>query len=313
MASPTTTKSMRRIARACALVLGRRTGAADLRSRLQLRAARAGLCRVRLASGTILSGRTRSGIGSRPRLTQCPLAAWHTGGAVPTLSILMPVYNERATVEQAIADVMSASLPIPHELIVVDDGSDDGTEQILASGDWPAGVSVLRHEINQGKGSAVRTALDHAQGELVGIFDADLEYRATDLAMLLPPLLEGETSVVFGVRAFEGHTSHSLLYVMGNRAMTICANVLFNVYLTDIMTCHKVLRTELLRSLRLRCRGFDIEPEIVARVLQRGHRIYEVPISYRARRTEEGKKLTARDGIGVVGTLVRCRLTGGTG
>lgn len=221
----------------------------------------------------------------------------------------MPVYNELATVEQAIAEVMDASLPIPHELVVVDDGSTDGTEEILASGEWPEGVSMLRHAKNQGKGAAVRTALDHAQGELVAIFDADLEYRAIDLAVLLPPLLEEETSVVFGVRAFEGHTSHSLLYVMGNRGMTMCANVLFNVYLTDIMTCHKVLRTDLLRSLRLRSRGFDIEPEIAARVLQRGHRIYEVPISYTARRTEEGKKLTARDGLHVVRTLVRCRLT----
>ncbi len=232
---------------------------------------------------------------------------------MPTLSILMPVYNERATVAQAIAEVMDVSLPIPHELVVVDDGSTDGTEKILASDDWPAGVSVHRHAENQGKGAAVRTALDHAQGELVAIFDADLEYCATDLARLLPPLLEGETSVVFGVRAFEGHTSHSLLYVMGNRGMTMCANVLFNVYLTDIMTCHKVLRTELFRSLRLRCRGFDIEPEIAARVLQSGHRIYEVPVSYRARRTEEGKKLTARDGLSVVRTLVRCRLTPATG
>lgn len=230
-------------------------------------------------------------------------------GAVPTLSILMPVFNEQATVEQAITEVMEASLPVSHELVVVDDGSTDGTEKILALGDWPAGVSVHRHSKNRGKGAAVRTALGHARGELVAIFDADLEYRATDLAILLPPLLEGETSVVFGVRAFEGHTSHSLLYVLGNRGMTMCANVLFNVYLTDIMTCHKVLRTDLLRSLRLRSRGFDIEPEIAARVLQRGHRIYEVPISYRARRTEEGKKLTARDGLHVVRTLVRCRLT----
>ena len=223
----------------------------------------------------------------------------------------MPVYNERATVEQAISDVMGTTLPVPHELVVVDDGSTDGTEKILASNDWPTGVSVHRHPTNQGKGAAVRTALDHAQGDLVAIFDADLEYSAIDLGRLLPPLLEGETSIVLGVRAFEGHTSHSLLYVMGNRGVTMCANVLFNVYLTDIMTCHKVLRTELLRNLRLQSRGFDIEPEIVARVLQRGHRIYEVPISYRARPTDGGKKLTARDGLGVVGTLVRCRLTPG--
>jgi glycosyltransferase involved in cell wall biosynthesis len=208
---------------------------------------------------------------------------------------------------------MGTQLPVPYELVVVDDGSTDGTEKILASGDWPAGVSVYRHAKNQGKGAAVRRALDHAKGELVAIFDADLEYRADDLARLLTPLLEGNASVVFGVRAFRGHNSHSQLYVMGNRGVTMCANVLFSVYLTDIMTCHKVLPTELFRSLRLRCRGFDIEPEIVARVLQRGHRIHEVPISYRARRTEAGKKLTARDGLRVVRTLVRCRLTPASG
>jgi dolichol-phosphate hexosyltransferase len=223
----------------------------------------------------------------------------------------MPVYNERATVERAIAEALNARLPIPHELIVVDDGSTDGTERLLRDGSWPEPVVIHRHATNMGKGAAVRTALAHARGDFAAIFDADLEYRADDLATLLPPLLAGETNVVFGVRAFEGHTSHSLLYVLGNRGVTMCANVLFNVYLRDIMTCHKVLRTDLFRSLRLRARGFDIEPEIAARVLQRGERIYEVGVSYRARRTDEGKKLTARDGLRVVGTLVRCRLTPG--
>jgi glycosyltransferase involved in cell wall biosynthesis len=226
-----------------------------------------------------------------------------------TLSILMPVFNECATVERAIAEVLGAQLPVEHELIVVDDGSTDGTERLLTSRAWPPRVSIRRHARNQGKGAAVRTALAAAHGELAAIFDADLEYRADDLARLLPPLLAGETRVVFGVRAFEGHTSHSYLYVLGNRAVTTCANVLFNVYLRDIMTCHKVLRTDLFRSLRLRSRGFEIEPEIAARVLQHGERIYEIPISYRARRTEDGKKLTARDGLRVLGTLVRCRLT----
>jgi glycosyltransferase involved in cell wall biosynthesis len=223
----------------------------------------------------------------------------------------MPVYNERATVERAIVEALTARLPIPHELIVVDDGSTDGTQRLLRDGNWPEQVVIHRHATNAGKGAAVRTALAHARGDIAAIFDADLEYRAGDLATLLPPLLAGETNVVFGVRAFEGHTSHSLLYVLGNRGVTMCANVLFNVYLRDIMTCHKVLRTDLFRSLRLRARGFDIEPEIAARVLQRGERIYEVGISYRARRTDEGKKLTARDGLRVVGTLVRCRLTPG--
>lgn len=229
---------------------------------------------------------------------------------MPDLSILMPVFNERPTVERAIHDALAARLPIDHELVVVDDGSYDGTEQVLDETSWPDRVSVHRHPSNLGKGAAVRTALTHARGDFAAILDADLEYRAEDLADLLPPLLEGEANVVYGVRAFEGHTSHSYLYVQGNRAVTTVANLLFNVYLKDIMTCHKVMRTDLFRSLPLKSRGFDIEPEITARLLQRGERVYEMPVNYRARRTEEGKKLTARDGFRVVRTLLRCRLNG---
>ena len=168
---------------------------------------------------------------------------------------------------------------------------------------------MLRHSRNQGKGAAVRTALAAAQGEFSTIFDADLEYEPADLTELLPPLLAGTTNAVFGVRAFDGFTSHSFLYVLGNRAVTLVANVLFNVYLKDLMTMHKAIRTEVFRSLRLREPGFAIEPEIAARLLQRGERIFEVPVRYKARATEEGKKLTWVDGLRVVRTLMRCRLT----
>jgi hypothetical protein len=122
-------------------------------------------------------------------------------------------------------------------------------------------------------------------------------------------LLKGDANAVFGVRAFDGHTSHSFLYVMGNRGVTLAANILFNTYIADLMTCHKAIRTELFRGLPLRARGFDIEPEITARLLQRGERIFEVPVSYRARRTEEGKKLTSLDGFRVIATLLRCRFS----
>jgi len=223
----------------------------------------------------------------------------------------MPVYNEARTVDQAIREAIGTELPIEHELVVVDDGSTDGTSQILDSSDWPDGVRIYRHERNQGKGAAVRTALSHARGEFSAILDADLEYAASDLAVLLPPLLRGDANAVFGVRAFNGYTSHSFLYVLGNRGVTLVANVLFNVYLGDLMTCHKAIRTELFRGLPLSARGFDIEPEIAARLVQRGERIYEVPISYRARSTDEGKKLTAVDGLRVVATLLRCRFTRG--
>lgn len=227
----------------------------------------------------------------------------------PPLSILMPVYNERATVEEAIRSTLAADLPLDFELVVVDDGSTDGTETILGETEWPENVRLHRHPENRGKGAAVRTALEHARGEFAAIFDADLEYDPNDLTQLLHPLIAGETNAVFGVRAFNGYTSHSFLYVLGNRGVTLVANILFNVYLGDVMTCHKAIRTEVFRDLPLTSRGFAIEPEIAARLVQRGERIFEVPVQYKARRTEEGKKLTAMDGVRSVATLLRCRFS----
>ncbi len=224
------------------------------------------------------------------------------------LSILMPVYNERERVRRAVEQVLETKLPVEFELIVVDDGSSDGSREILRDLDWNGRARLVEHPVNRGKGAAVHTALAQARGELVAVFDADLEYEPEDLGLLLPPLLEGRTNACYGVRAFDGYTSHSFLYVMGNKTVTLACNVLFNVYLHDIMTCQKVIRTDLLRSLPLRCSGFGIEPEITARLLQRGERIFEVPVRYRARTTDEGKKLAARDGLRVLGTLARCWL-----
>jgi len=244
----------------------------------------------------------------RVRHATCLLAT-----TTPMLSILMPVYNEAATVERAIAAVLEVDLPVPAELVLVDDGSTDATPAILRGLDLPSSVSLLRHDRNRGKGAAVMTALRAARGDVAAIFDADLEYEPADLGPLLEPILDGRANAVFGIRAFDGYTSHSLAYVLGNRAVTIAANVLFNVYLHDIMTCHKVIRTDLFRSLPLREPGFAIEAEITARLLQRRERIFELPIRYRARPTEAGKKLTAWDGARVLRTLVRCRLTGSRG
>ncbi len=220
----------------------------------------------------------------------------------------MPVYNEAATVERAIHDVVAADVGMDLELIVVDDGSTDGTTEILADGAWPANVQILRHDRNEGKGAAVRSALARARGEYSAIFDADLEYEPRDLRDLLAPLQDGRTNAVFGVRAFDGYTSHSFLFVMGNRVVTLIANIIFNVYLRDLMTCHKMIRTDVFQSLPLEASGFTIEPEITARLLQHGERIFEVPVHYKARTSDEGKKLTAADGLRVVATLVRCRL-----
>ena len=227
------------------------------------------------------------------------------------LSILMPVYNERERVERAIAEVLETELPTEFELVVVNDGSTDGTTEILRSGDWDGRVRLFEHDHNQGKGAAIRTALSHARGDYAAIFDADLEYDPSDLALLMPPLLDGRANACFGVRAFDGYTSHSFLYVLGNKGVTLACNILFNVYLHDIMTCHKMIRTDLFQSLPLRSAGFAIEPEITARLVQRGERIFEVPVHYRARATEEGKKLTALDGFRVIATLLRCRFTAG--
>ena len=224
------------------------------------------------------------------------------------LSILMPVYNERERVTRAIDEVLDTVLLTDFELIVVDDGSTDGTREILENWSADSRVQIVRHDRNRGKGAAVRTALQHARGELSCIFDADLEYDPEDLALLMPPLLDGRANAAFGVRAFDGYTSHSFLFVIGNKGVTLACNILFNVYLHDIMTCHKMIRTDIFRALNLHASGFTIEPEITARLVQHHEKIFEVPVHYRARSNEEGKKLTARDGVRVVGTLLRCRL-----
>ena len=227
----------------------------------------------------------------------------------PGLSILMPVYNEEDTVERAIDEVLSTELPVEFELVVVDDGSTDRTREVMAGREWPDNVRFVEHERNRGKGAAVRTGLAHARGRFSAIFDADLEYDPADLAGLLEPLLDGRSRAVFGVRAFDGYTSHSFLYVLGNRGVTLAANVLFNVYLKDLMTCHKVIETEVFQNLPLREDGFAIEPEIAARLIQSGQRIFEMPVHYKARGSDEGKKLTSADGLRVLRTLVRCRFS----
>jgi glycosyltransferase involved in cell wall biosynthesis len=225
------------------------------------------------------------------------------------LSILMPVYNEVERVEQALDQVLHTDFSFPIELIVVDDGSRDGTAAILDRYPWPSHARVVRHNSNQGKGAAVRTALSCAEGVYAAILDADLEYDPEDLEPLVAPLRRGDANAAFGVRAFDGFSSHSFLFVMGNRGVTLAANVLFNVYLHDIMTCHKAIRTDIFRDLELRSSGFTIEPEIAARLIQRGERIFEVPVHYRARSSADGKKLTVRDGFRVLGTLLRCRIS----
>jgi dolichol-phosphate hexosyltransferase len=226
----------------------------------------------------------------------------------PELTVFMPVYNERATVERAVAAVLAAGIDAELELLIVEDGSTDGTRELLHETAWPDNVRVIYHTRNRGKGAALRTALAEARGRYTAIMDADLEYDPADISLLLASLRSGEAEVVYGTRGFESHSAYSFWYVVGNRAVTFLANLVYNSWISDLMTGQKAMATELLRSLPLRESGFAIEAEITARLLARGIRIFEVPVHYRARSREEGKKLTAVDGLRVLVTLLRCRV-----
>ena len=223
------------------------------------------------------------------------------------LSILMPVYNEEARLADAVKQALDVQYPCEIELVVVDDGSTDRTGQILAGMD-NGRMRVIRHERNQGKGAAIMTAVNAAEGDYLVILDADLEYSPTDIPKLLQPVLEGRTTVVYGNRTFGSHSSFSFWYVMGNKAVTTAGNMLFNCYLGDLETCFKLMPVELYRSLRIRSRGFGMEAEVTGKLLRNRYRPYEVPISYHARSREEGKKITWQDGVEALWILLRERL-----
>jgi glycosyltransferase involved in cell wall biosynthesis len=225
------------------------------------------------------------------------------------LSILMPAYNEEATVERAIGGVLEASYPVDDvELIVVENGSTDGTREILRGNDWPDNVRIVYVDRNKGKGDGVRRALADARGTYSAIFDADLEYEPEEIGVLLEPLLEGKGDAVIGTRLFQSHSAYGFWYVLGNRVINLAANVLYNAWISDILNCHKIMRTDTFRSLRLTEDGFGIDAEIPARLLRQGSKIYEMGVTYNARSREEGKKLSARDGLHLLGTLLRCRI-----
>ena len=222
------------------------------------------------------------------------------------LSILMPVYNEVETVAVVVKRVLEVDYPCDVELVIVDDGSRDGTPEVLAALDDPR-VSVHTHPVNRGKGAAIRTAADRATGTHVVMCDADLEYSPEDLPALLRPVLDQEAEVVYGTRSFSSHTAYSFWFVLGNKGVTFVANALYDTWISDLETCFKLMPLELYRSLDVRSAGFGMEAEITGKLLKRGVRPYEVPISYRARSREEGKKLTWRDGVEAVWILGRIR------
>jgi len=230
--------------------------------------------------------------------------------SVHRLTIAVPVYNERERVGPALKELLSTSFPVEVEIIIVDDGSSDGTAETIANIALPDNVRLIRHERNQGKGAALRTALAAASGDVFVPFDADLEYQASDLVLCLEPLIDGETELVYGTRAFGSHTSFNFWYVMGNKFLNLWANVLFNCYISDLETCFKMARTPVLRSLDLRANGFDIEAEVTAKLLRAGYRPFEVPIGYKARSREQGKKISWRDGLIALWTIAKIRFAG---
>ncbi|MCW2606755.1 MAG: glycosyl transferase [Frankiales bacterium] len=225
------------------------------------------------------------------------------------LSVLVPVYDESATVLAALARILGVDYPVEVEVVVVDDGSSDATPTLLRGVEDPR-VRVVTHPVNRGKGAAIRTAAEHATGDYMIIVDADLEYHPEEVPSLLAPVLSGEAVVVYGTRTFGSHTAYSFWYVMGNKTVTMAANVLFDCWISDLETCFKLLPLPLYRELDIQSQGFGMEAEVTAKVLARGIRPFEVPITYQARSREEGKKLTWKDGVEALWILTRERSRG---
>lgn len=224
-----------------------------------------------------------------------------------TLSVLIPVYNEKATVLELLRRVEAADIPAAKEIIIVDDGSTDGTRELLKGlGDR---AIVVLHERNRGKGAALRTALARATGDIVIIQDADLEYDPADYPGLLVPILDGRADAVYGSRFLGGpHRVLFFWHYFGNMVFTLITNVLYNINLTDMGTCYKVFLTEKIKDIPLRSERFGIEAEITAKICKRRLRLYEVPISYSGRTYEEGKKITWKDGFSYLLCLLRYRV-----
>ena len=240
------------------------------------------------------------------------------------LSIIIPVYNEIATIAEILRRVRAVPLEVrigygpengrlvelEREMIVVDDGSTDGTREYLRTLEGAPDLRVLFHDHNQGKGAAVRTGLRNATGDIMLIQDADLEYDPREYPDLLKPILEGRTQVVYGSR-FRGGPTKAMFFwhMVGNRFLTLVTNLLFNTILSDMETCYKVFTRQVAQRLDLKAPGWGFDPEITAQILKSGYRIYEVPISYTGREFGEGKKISWRDGLTVLWTLLRCRFT----
>jgi glycosyltransferase involved in cell wall biosynthesis len=224
------------------------------------------------------------------------------------LSIIMPVYNECETLSEILGQVRAVELAdIEKEIIVVDDGSTDGSRDILTEEAKARDLLVLYHKQNRGKGAAVRTAIEHASGDLILIQDADLEYDPRDYPTLIQPIIEGRVTVVYGSRFLGPRKAMLFWHMLGNKLLTLTTNILYNAILSDMETCYKCFRADIVKDLPLRSRRFEFEPEVTAKVLKRGHRIFEVPISYYGREYHEGKKISWRDAPLAFWTLIKYR------
>jgi len=225
------------------------------------------------------------------------------------LSIIVPVYNEARTVRAVVERLLSIDLPVAREILVVDDGSTDGTGKVLDSIEVDRlAVTVLRAERNGGKGSAIRRGLARATGSIIAIQDADLELDPQQIARLVEPIVRGKTTVVYGSRFMNGASAAPWITVVANRVLTATTNVLYGASITDMETCYKVMRTDVARSLKLTANRFDIEPEITARLLRGGHAIHELPVTFDPRSRAQGKKIGWRDGVRAIQVLVAERL-----
>jgi glycosyltransferase involved in cell wall biosynthesis len=222
----------------------------------------------------------------------------------PLLSVVMPVYNERTTIEEIVRRVLAVPLRI--ELLVVDDGSTDGTGEELQRLQPLLGFKLFRQK-NSGKGAALRRGFAEVTGDLVVIQDADLEYSPEEFPQLIELICQGKADVVYGSRFLGRHRAFMFAHYLGNKLVTLVTNVLYNTMLTDMETCYKAMRVEVLRSMTLRSSGFGIEPEITAKIFKRGYRVYEVPITYAGRGYEQGKKITWRAGFNALWVLVKYR------